>query len=213
MNGKPIEVETKEKIQHSVDSLERIYAVVVAFAVTKAIETVLFDSSTNTANYSKLIDHLPALIAFIVTVVPFYHGMHRHLNRTYIEERADSKKEGFLLLDFFVFFLESGILLVFASSLDSGEEAFIPLIVLLLGDSVWAFITHGIHYREWKNSPWKWIVINVVTVALLSAVLFSNIFDSGSLKIWVLAIIVLARTFVDYWWCWEFYFPKETDNK
>jgi hypothetical protein len=206
-------MDIKEKIQRSVDSLETIYAVVIAFAVTKAIETVLFDPANKTVEFGRLIEHGPGLLAFFVTIVPFYHGMHRHLSRTYIEETASSKREGFLLLDFFIFFLEACILLVFASSLDSGGKAFIALGALLVVDSVWAIVAHGIHYSDWKNSPWKWSAINIVTIVLLYACLFSNVFDEGMKRVWALTIIAISRTIADYAFCWPFYFPRENAGK
>lgn len=206
-------MEAKEKIQRSVDSLETIYAVVIAFAVTKAIETVLFEPTTKTLNFEQLWINLPTLIAFFVTIVPFYHGMHRHLSRTYIEETASSKRDGFLLLDFFVFFLEACILLIFASSLDSGVEAFKPLSALLIVDLVWAIVAHGIHYNEWKNSPWKWSVINFVTIVLLYVVIFSNLFNEGITRVWALTIIATCRTVVDYVFTWTFYFPSRATEE
>lgn len=201
-------MDANQKIQRSVDSLERIYAVVVAFAVTKSIETVFFDPTTKTASYPILIGNIPPLIAFMVTIVPFYHGMHRHLSRTYIENTVDLAKQGFLLLDFFVFFIESCLLLVFASSLDSGQDAYIPLILLLTVDLIWAIITHGIHYKGWENGPWKWAAINVIAVSLLCFFLFSNIFNPGSQRVWALTGVTFLRTLFDYMFCWDFYFPQ-----
>jgi hypothetical protein len=202
-------MEVKEKIQRSVDSLETIYAVVIAFAVTKAIETVLFNPANNNLDFHRLWDNAPGLVAFLITIVPFYHGMHRHLSRTYIEETASTKREGFLLLDFFIFFLEACILLVFASSLGAGIKAFIPLAALLTVDLIWAIIAHGIHYNEWKNSPWKWSAINLITVVALFFFLYSNLFSDSITRIWGLAILSICRTIADYVFCWNFYFPKE----
>ena len=157
-------MKAKDKIMRSVDSLETVYAVVVAFAVTKAIETVLLSGNNASIELNLFRKHLPALVAFVATIVPFYHGMHRHLNRVYIEHPIKKTREGFLLLDIFVFFIESCLLVVFAASISLGSDAFKPLIILLIFDSVWAIIAHGIHYDEWKNSPWKWAVINILTV-------------------------------------------------
>lgn len=201
-----------EKLQRSVDSLERIYAVVVAFAVTAAIEAVLFDKGVGKADYDKLLDNWPALLAFVATIVPFYHGMHRHLNRVYIENRAAATTEGFLLLDFFVFFVESCILLIFASSLDTGVGAFIPLIALFVLDLFWAFIAHGIHYKEWKHSPWKWGAINLGAAVLLWFVLYSTLFPSPESKAFAAAVVAVLRTVADYYFCWDFYFPKDVDS-
>ena len=160
------------------------------------------------SNYDKLINNWPTLLAFTVTIAPFYHGMHRHLSRVYIERDIDSNKQGFLLLDFFIFFLEACALLIFASSLTFGIKAFIPLIFLLIIDSIWAILAHGIYYSEWKNSPWKWTVINIITVILMSIVIYSNLFPP-EYKTKVLAVAACIRTAVDYVLCWSFYFPSD----
>jgi fumarate reductase subunit D len=89
-------MQVKEKILRSVDSLETIYAVVVAFAVTKAIEGVLLSGESSNINLSLLLKHLPELVAFVVTIVPFYHGMHRHLNRVYVEREIRKTHQGYL---------------------------------------------------------------------------------------------------------------------
>ena len=117
-------MKAKYKIMRSVDSLETVYAVVVAFAVTKAIETVLLSGNNASIELNLFRKHLPALVAFVATIVPFYHGMHRHLNRVYIEHPIKKTREGFLLLDIFVFFIESCLLVVFAASISLGSDSF-----------------------------------------------------------------------------------------
>ena len=86
---------------------------------------------------------LPAVVAFVVTAVPFYHGMARHLARTYIERDVPESKSGFLLLDFFVFFVEACILLAFSSLVGVGNNAFLCLMALLVFDSIWAMRRAG----------------------------------------------------------------------
>ncbi|MHB9030184.1 MAG: hypothetical protein ACYC9O_15565 [Candidatus Latescibacterota bacterium] len=203
-------MDVDSKLKSSVESLETIYAVVVGLAVTKAIEGILFGSSTIHANYDQLLKHLPEMTAFFFTIAPFFHGMHRHLNIAYLERSNQKAKQGFLLLDFFVFFLESFILLVFASSLSLGIAAFKPLIILLIIDSIWAVLAHFIHYHEWRNSPWKWAAINVATIIIMSLFLFSNIIDCETISLWALAALSIIRTVSDYIFCWDFYFPNET---
>jgi hypothetical protein len=199
---------TNEKIKRSVDSLEKIYTIVIALSVTKAIDNVITSGFAGASNYEKLINNWPALLAFIVTIAPFYHGMHRHLSRVYIERDIDSKKQGFLLLDFLIFFLEACALLIFASSLTFGTKAFIPLIFLLIIDSLWAIIAHGIYYDEWENSPWKWSVINLSAVFVMSVIVYSNLFLPEYRPI-ALAAAAFIRTTADYWICWGFYFPSD----
>jgi hypothetical protein len=203
-------MEVSEKIKRSVESLEKIYTIVIALSVTKAIDSIISSSFTNGPNYDKFFSYWPALVAFIVTIAPFYHGMHRHLSKVFIERDININKQGYLLLDFFIFFIEACTLLVFASSLTFGIQAFYPLIGLLLIDLIWAIIAHGIYYDELKNSPWRWSVINLLTVIGMLIVIFSNIFPI-EYRPKVLAAVACIRTLADYKICWSFYFPtKET---
>ena len=205
-------------MKRSVDSLERLFAVVVALAITVAIQKILFDSNANlhkwydnaTNEYvlcNVLMGYLPAFLAFIVTVVPFYHGMNRHWDKIYVE-RAESAKEGFLVMDFFVFFFESCLLVAFASLVNLEDYAFIALMLLLIVDMLWAFVTHGIHYGEIKPSTIRWGIINLITLAFLGLFYFSNLFRVGVRRNWALFAVAVARTIIDYVVCWQFYFPK-----
>jgi len=135
-------------IERSVQSLQRIYAFVVALAVARAIEAT-FVSPGNTLAFFP--ERLPVFVAFVVTVVPFFHGMNRHLDRCYIEHE-DEHVQGALLFDFFVFFLEAGLLFAFAASVQSGAFGFLIMAAMLTLDTLWALISTWIHYRDRKTS-------------------------------------------------------------
>jgi hypothetical protein len=207
-------------IQRSVDSLERLFSVVVGLAVTIAVQKVLLDSNDNLHIWydSKnntypllgvLWDRLPAMLAFVVSIVPFYHGMDRHLDRTYVEKVVPSSKEACIVLDFFIFFIESCILVALASLAGSGNHLFLMLAVLLAVDAIWAFLTHTIHYRSAASSEIIWSRINVAAVIILLPVYFLPVFPDGTARSWILAIVAIIRTIFDYIFCWKFYFPPE----
>lgn len=213
-------LDRKAKIQRSVDSLERLLSVVVGLAITVAVQRILFDAKGNlhvwydVPNKSYpflaiLLDRLPAILAFIVSIVPFYHGMNRHLDRTYVENDVPETKEGFLVVDFFVFFLEACFLVALASLVASGNEIFLILTVLLLLDAGWSFATHGIHYGKIKPSTIMWGWINTIAVFLLLLFYFSQIFPAGSTRNWALCGVAVVRTLADYKFCWPFYFPAD----
>jgi len=75
--------------ERSVDSLQQIYAVVIALAIAQAIQSLLKDpvSGAVLARIQILVG-LPAFVAFLVTLVPFWHGMNRHLDRCYLEKKS-----------------------------------------------------------------------------------------------------------------------------
>jgi len=207
-------------MQRSVDSLQRLFSVVVALAITVAIQKVLFDEKGNMhvwydeathayVLWNALSNRLPALLAFIFSIVPFYHGMNRHLDRIYVEREVPGNKEGYLVVDFFVFFLESCLLVAFASLVGVKDYAFIALMLLLAVDAAWAFGTHGIHYGAIAPSTARWGVINAVTIGVLLLFYCSNLFPIGVLRSWALSEVAVVRTIIDYSVCWRFYFPGQ----
>src|SRR5690348_17087640 len=89
--------------ERSVDSIQKIYAVVIALAVTQSIQTLIKDSNgVADFTFERLRSGLPSLIAFVFTLVPFWHGMNRHLDKAYLE-KSKGVVQGALLLDFFTF--------------------------------------------------------------------------------------------------------------
>lgn len=212
----------KEKVQRSVDSLERLFSVVVALAITIAVEKTLFDSAGQLypwtdVNGEHVLVHqvalrLPALLGFLVSIVPFYHGMNRHLDITYIEHTVPRRKEGFLILDFVAFFLESCLLVALASLVDNCPIAFLVLVLLLSVDVLWAWIVHGIHYSDIDPSTITWTKINALAIPALLVIVFSNIFPEGLIRNLALCGAATIRTVCDYYFCWEFYFPKSQES-
>ncbi len=196
-----------KSIERSVDSLQMIYAVIVALAIGKAIQATFIDTSTGLFKFdSSLFNYLPAFLTFVVTIVPFYHGMNRHLDKCYIEN-TERHVEGALLFDFLVFFFEASILFSFSTSIKSGLQSFLVLGVLLLVDIFWALISHWIHYRKFKPSVVRWSLINSGAIALGVFIYLNTSYTQGS-KAFLLFVIAIIRSALDYGFLWRFYFPK-----
>jgi hypothetical protein len=197
----------KSAIERSVKSLQGIYAIIIALAMGQAINTLIKVPST--AQLRAWIDispQLPAFAAFVALLVPFYHGMNRHLEICYIEKTTKVVKPA-LPIDFVVFFLESALLFAFAVSLDARLESFIVLGILLIFDCVWAITSHLIHYRGLNSTIGWWALLNVITV-LLGFLIYNNQMYTEETKLIVLMFLSFARTGVDYWICRGIYFPK-----
>jgi len=189
--------------ERSVDSLQQIYAVVIALAISQAIQSLLKDPSRGTVfDSEQILAGLPPFVAFLVTLVPFWHGMNRHLDRCYLEKKG-AVVQGGLLLDFAAFFLEASLLFAAGWSLRSGIVLFAYLGALLLVDMFWGLIAHQIHFRAAKSHVLKWSAVNVVAMALAIPIIAFP-FQS---KVNVLSALALLRTIADYWLCWDFYFP------
>jgi len=191
--------------ERSVDSLQQIYAVVIALAISQAIQSLLKDTVTgNVLDRAQIIVGLPALVAFAVTLVPFWHGMNRHLDRCYLEKKG-GVREGALLLDFVAFFAEASLLFAAGWSLRSGIHSFIFLGLMLSVDMLWGFVSHQIHFPGQKSHVVKWSAINVAAI-FVAILVVSLPFNS---KPSVLMAVAILRSVVDYSLCWKFYFPGQ----
>jgi hypothetical protein len=193
--------------ERSVDSLQKIYAVVIALAIAQAIQSLLKDPVRGTLlDRSQILAGLPGFVAFLVTLVPFWHGMNRHLDRCYLEKKS-AVVQGALLLDFATFFLEASLLFAAGWSLRSGIYSFIALGLLLLVDMLWGYISHLIHFPGQKSHVLKWSAINIVAI-LIAFLIVTYPFQP---KIIVLMVIAIVRSIMDYWICWDFYFPHPVE--
>lgn len=199
-------LEKGKAIERSVDSVAKIYAIIIGLALAEAIKTLIVKDANGIMDLSPrtLWSHgLPGFIAFVFTLVPFWHGMNRHLDRCYLE-KTEPVIQGALLFDFSVFFIESSVFLIAAWGLSSGLVTFYCLGAVFLLDVVWGGISHQIHFPGKKSYAISWSAINIVAILLmLGVVTFS--FDP---KPPVLMAIAIVRTIVDYWNGREFYFPK-----
>ena len=68
-----------EQLKRSIDALQRLYTIVVGLAVTEALRK--FIAPTPAAPWWT---DWRALIIFLITIVPFYHGANGHLDQTYL---------------------------------------------------------------------------------------------------------------------------------
>jgi hypothetical protein len=198
-------MDNAEMLKRSVDSLERIYAIIIGLAIGQAINMVVQAFSTGN-RFTTALKVAPAFLAFIFTIVPFFHGMNRHLDRCYID-KTDQAAHGALLFDFAVFFIESSLLFAIAGSIMSGLTPFVILGALLAFDLVWSMLSGWIHYRNVKPSIGRWAIINAATV-LVGVFVYSFNAYADAQKPWLLLALACARTVVDYWLCWDFYFPQ-----
>jgi hypothetical protein len=83
-------IPTEKVVERSVDNVQKIYAVIIALAISQAIQNLLKSPGSTTVDLSlkQVSAGLPAFIAFLATLVPFWQGMNRHLDRCYLEKTA-----------------------------------------------------------------------------------------------------------------------------
>jgi len=190
-------------IERSVDSLQNIYAIIVALAIGQSINSSIHFNNGK-LDWQLFFSTLPALISFFFFLVPFYHGMNRHLDVCYIERNVRNVR-GALLIDFTVFCLEASLLFIFTQVLLQNLTGFLIIGLMLFIDMLWAAISHWIHYRNYNPSVVRWAIINFVTLTFGFIIWSFNFFENKAL---VLMTISIMRTAADYFFCWEFYFPR-----
>ena len=197
-------LEPSKVFERSVDSIQKIYAVVIALAIAQAIQSFLKDASgTADLSLARVSSGLPALVAFLVTLVPFWHGMNRHLDRCYLE-KTTGIRQGALLFDFAMFFIEASFLFASAWSIRCGLDTFYYLGGLLIVDMLWGITSHQIHFPGTESHSKRWSIINLA--AMTPAILVvAYPFHAKPL---VLMAIAVVRSIVDYAFCWDFYFPS-----
>ena len=186
-------------IEKSIDSLQRIHALISALAVGEAVRRLIVNPGAADASFN--IEALPQFISLVCTVVPFYHGMHRHLEHTYLFATDVRHPKGVLLIDFVVFLVESSTFFALATLFKS-PAFFWVLAALLIFDALWS----GTMSLITKAEDFKWCLLNFVTAMGMFVVLSVNIFKSGY-DVWLLTLIVTVRTIIDYSTHWRFYFP------
>lgn len=195
-----------DSIKRSVDSLQKIYAVIVGLAITKTLQRVFENDDNGEFNWESFYDYLPALIAFMALVVPFYHGMNRHLDKCYLENAPLKKKA--IIIDFFVFCFEAGILFIFSYFIKHKLDAFIILGILLFVDMIWSIISHIIHYSSIQEGSMVWAIINGSTlVAGFFIYVFQNVIFND-MAAWCFCVLSIVRTILDYSLAKKFYFPN-----
>jgi hypothetical protein len=197
---------------NSVRNLENLYTVVVGLALSVAIyQFVGINRGVSPIRF----ELAPFLVAFILTLLPFYHGALRHLDVTYIEHSGRQVRSGALLADFSILFIEGCLLLALAFLISVPQHFAWGLVMLLSINVIWGFIAHLGFSQEMKpKAESRWALINLFTVGTLVIYFFAiDIFPPKvgvielSFSVFIL-VVSFVRTVLDYMFCWEFYYPS-----
>jgi len=167
------------------------------------------------------------LIAFVVTLIPFFHGALRHLDDNYlIDEGVHRVKRTALAVDFGFLFTESCLLFALAHRIDQTNVFFLLFLTLLTVDIVWAIVFHltsSIDRRPISElvalfSPkghnlvaqLTWAANNLRFVAVIGVVgpfILWGIDHQPAVARFAVMTLAILRTTNDYRMSWDFYFP------
>jgi hypothetical protein len=203
----------QEANKRSLDSLQRIYSVIIALAITTGLKNFLSDSSEQFHYYY---ERLPMFVALFLTAVPFVHGMNRHLDKTLARIIAEPQKPylfRFIVFDFIFFSVESCIFYILAFLVKGNLLTFFTAwLAVHVTDSVWIAVTlTSKPNAAARRSLLIWLTINgLVFVATLAVIrLIPGLSCTGLL----LMTIAVVRTIADYALGWGLYFPTDSTDE
>jgi len=195
-----------------VDTLQRLYAIVIALALATGVR-ILIESIGILPGGAlplgqgivgpKLVVSL-IFVAFLSTVIAFYHGMNRHLDETYIFGDNIDHRRITLMIDIVVFVVEAGLLFVMASTINQPGIFLASWSILLGVDIVWSvvvFLSQRTEKPLWAANNAVWLVV--------AWVCWQGLFPQNAVCI---AIVELLRSAADYRLHWNFYFPKSLSD-
>jgi hypothetical protein len=208
--------EARLKRMRSVDTLQRLYTMIMALALLPSISQVLSipplgQGQIAGASIQFRYELLPTFIAMIVTFVPFYHGASRYLDEAYIfgDKALASNKLNKLAVatDGALFFLHALAFYALALTLAEPPVCFSFLAAILILDCVWV-ITAQLHPHSRLSSRFllTWLWLNIPSAVILVVIVVTPLAQILWLR-WVIAAGLTVRTAIDYWLCWSFFWP------
>ena len=195
-----------------VGSLQELYTVVVGLALVTGLTSLIDTESDVPIHFGGL----PFFVAFLFTLVPFYHGALRHLDDRYISDPSPAPARA-LMADWALLFIEGCVLLALAVLVNKPVAFTLTFMVLLALDAIWGILAH---YAFPMNRPstgaeLNWAILNLIAAGLLLIVLVGTWLPTDAIRpvgVWVwlpVCAIGVLRTIVDYKISWTFYYPPE----
>jgi hypothetical protein len=131
---------------------------------------------------------------------------------TYVEAGGSTRiKSGALLADFVLLFLEGCLFIMIAAIIKSTENMAWTAVGLLILDSLWGFLAWlAFTGAQSQFAEKRWAIINIITAVVIIIILIfgrETFVAQPTQAQWGLAAILTLRTIMDYWLCWDFYFP------
>ena len=195
----------EEACKRSVDNLQRLYAVVMGLALTEVLRAFAKDPAAM----------FGVLLGFVSTIVPFFHGMHRHLDDTYVLGWNDATNLT-LVIDL-GYLLAHSVGFVVLSQVAADPLKFYPGIAVILAvDAIWVIYTYfrtdrtsvgEMVYGKKTDHLW-WLRMNVLVAVVLAALTWQPIVPLVGEHFTLATAILVARGVADYGLAWKLYFPN-----
>ncbi|MFC1983555.1 hypothetical protein ACFLVO_00855 [Chloroflexota bacterium] len=211
---------SKEVLKNSHATLKWMWIIVMGFAVKKAIETFIYYIEPSTgAEVLRDWQHfylkdVMLFIIFILTMVRFYHGDSRYLDRTYLESqlrtfnpKTYSARNRFC--DFCLLLIHAILFYSLAAHQRNFPIFFCIYGSLLLFNAVWLGIMSLRALRkEDVKYPLNWAINNVIHVCFFIALYLCTNKLEASYSYIIFFALAISNSLFDYLTTWPYYFPK-----
>jgi hypothetical protein len=182
------------------------FAIVIALSIGEAFKQFVADKAEKPEDRAIHWDRLPALIGFLLLVVPFFHGMSRYFFAVYTNAKEVPATYGdYLIFDGVSFMFMSAIFFVMSRSLPAVQwrRYFCLALLLLVVDSVW--IAVAVESRAFPVLLWQ--ILNAALGILLVALLARE--PTNPIKYPIMfAAAVMVTTTISYTCKWDVFFPR-----
>lgn len=194
------------EIIFTVEVLERTFLILLALAIGEAIKQFIGDPAKKEIHIQWW--RLPSLLAFLLLIIPFSHGMVMYLHDAYCSAPLVNYG-GYLLEDVVAFTTEAILFFVLSRRLDIEfiTSFYVSIIILLGVDSVWGFL---VSYHRPDISNWLRLNFGAFIIFCLLVTSYQVFFNNkhGAKCVAIVGVnLMLIRTALDYYLNWSFYFP------
>jgi len=191
-------------LERSVNSLQWFYTMVLSLAVVHSVQQLIsYDVGTKALHLNY--EYIHNFIVFLAIVIPFHQGANRYLDETYVSAKMNLN-EFTGIIDFLFFFFEGMVFYVMAIFIQNNLYFYWSTILVFGVDVIWLCFVYYSNKELFSKIKW-WLILNVIAVVLIFLIIISNIVLDDPEKWYLLAFLLLLRTFFDYKLTWPFYWP------
>jgi hypothetical protein len=212
-------------LDSAIASLKEIVTIVNALTIANAtalvMKTILTGKTVTSQSYD--LNHVQAVpvalyLVLVFTVIRFYHGNVRHLDKSYAhtdgspaEELSAGKTSFSVAADFAVILAESIGFSIASFFMVSPREFSLAFAAILTLDVIWFFFVQQIRSDDERYAK-VWAANNLVTLAVLYLlVLWTRGWKLQSFEkiaFWFIVGVMVVNFAVDIAINWTFYFPS-----
>jgi len=190
-------------VAHTVAFFQTAFAIVLALALGEALKQFVSDEDERPLHW----DRLPAFVAFILIVFPFFQSMGRHMFTTYLDPAtAPPYRPAWLMFDGIVFLVEAALIYVIARTIQPRlwRRFYGAVLLLLAVDIIWAGVS------VWRGIPVGfWVVLDVLLGIVLLGVLWFERGKRETLRPAIICAVAFAlSTAASYLVMTDFYFSR-----